>query len=258
MFLSDPSRAGLTHAFRAWWRDRRAREGSVATVKALLAEISGLVRDSTPQRRRQRYGDIDYDWDYRVDTTGATVSWRDRLVGVFHSPYQPTEPALFHEMLGSLDIDHRKFTFIDLGAGKGRVLLMAADYPFEKILGVELLPELNRIAQQNIQRFKSSSQRCFELTSICGDASEFEFPPEPLVLYLFNPFPETGLRGTIANLESSIRRHPRSVYVIYHNPLLETVLATSHVLEKIGGTHQYSVYAACRSPREESVGVFKP
>ncbi|MGA9905870.1 MAG: hypothetical protein WBQ01_05810, partial [Candidatus Sulfotelmatobacter sp.] len=62
------------------------------------------------------------------------------------------------------------------------------------------------------------------------------------VLYLFNPFPQSGLRRMMANLEQSLRTHPREVYVLYHNPLLENVVSESGALSKIGGTHQYSIY----------------
>src|SRR5271168_5004167 len=107
-----------------------------------------FLRESTPERRRQRYGDMEYDWEHRVDTTSGTVGWRARLQGSFHSPYQPTDPALFHEMMAQLRIlserfDFESFIFVDLGSGKGRTLLMASDYPFKKITGVELLSELN-------------------------------------------------------------------------------------------------------------------
>ena len=85
-----------------------------------------FVRDSIPERRRQKYGDIDYDWEHRVDTTEATVSFRNRLLGVFHSAYQPTEPEAFHQMMRALPIDCSQFVFIDLGSGKGRTLLMAS------------------------------------------------------------------------------------------------------------------------------------
>jgi len=44
------------------------------------------------------------------------------------------------------------------------------------------------------------------------------------MLFLFNPFPEPGLKSVIENLERSLRDHPRKVYVLYHNPLLEHVL----------------------------------
>ena len=67
---------------------------------------------------------------------------------------------------------------------------------------------------------------------------------EPIVLFLFNPFPESGLRRVMSNLEQSLRMHPRRVYVLYHNPLLEHVLAETASLETIGGTHQYAMYVS--------------
>ena len=170
------------------------------------------------------------------------MGWRDRLLGLLHSPYQPTDPALFHELLAKLNIDFRQFVFIDIGSGKGRVLLMAADYPFRSIVGVELLPELDRIAQDNIKRYKSESQKCFTIESIRGDARDFAFPPEPMILYLFNPLPEPGLVSLLANLKRSLEQNPRPVFVLYHNPLLEHVLAANQWLRKFGGTHQYSLY----------------
>src|SRR5438552_13937135 len=117
-----------------WWKDHRRHDRFFPALWRLIVMLGEFVRDSTPSRRRQRYGDVQYDWDCRVNTTSATVSWRNRLAGMFHSPYQPTEPSLFHEMLKALKIDFREFTFIDLGSGKGRVLLMAANYPFRRIV----------------------------------------------------------------------------------------------------------------------------
>ena len=119
---------------------------------------------------------------------------------------------------------------------------MASDYPFRRIVGVELLPALNEVAQDNLRKYRSESQKCFAVESICADATEFSFPVEPTVLFLFNPFPESGLRRVIANLEQSLREHPRPVYVLYHNPLLEHVLNERVGLAKIGGTHQYAMY----------------
>jgi SAM-dependent methyltransferase len=213
-----------------------------------LIKFAEFVRDSTPERRRQCYGDADYDWEHRVNTTSAAVGWRDRLLGVFHSPYQPTDSALFHEMLAALrreaGVDFRNFIFIDLGSGKGRTLLMASDYPFRRIVGVELLLALHLIARENLGKYRSESQKCLALESVCADATEFEFPAEPAVLYLFHPLPEAGLRRTIANLERSLCQHPRAVYVLYHNPLLEHVLSENAALKRIGGTHQYAIFSA--------------
>ena len=185
---------------------------------------------------------MEYDWEHRVNTTSGTVGWRERLFGVFHSPYQPTEPAPFCEMMAALPIRFQEFTFIDLGSGKGRTLLLASEYPFARILGVEILPELHRAGEENIRAYTSPTQRCAQIDSLCADAQAFEFPAQPLLLYLFNPLPEAGLRQVLANLERSLRQRPRPVYVVYHNPLLEDLLAQSTVLKKKGGTLQFSIY----------------
>jgi SAM-dependent methyltransferase len=248
-----------------WWTYAARYEGSIAATRRLLGVLWEFARDSTPDRLRARFGDAEYDWDYRVNTTSGAVGWRDRLLGMFHSAYQPTEPAAFHEMLDGLQqrlqrspqetprpghttpgttLKLRDFTFVDLGSGKGRTLLMASDYPFRRIIGVELLPSLHQIAQENVRQYKSASQKCFALESICADATDFPLPEEPLVIFLFNPFPESGMRQVVANLERSLRAHPRPVFVLYHNPLLEHTLAESKRLRKIAGEQQYSLFSA--------------
>jgi len=235
-------------AGRRWWSDVASRHGHLAAARQCLAALWEFARDSTPERRRQRYGDADYDWNHRVNTTSGAVGWRERLVGQFHSSYQPTEPAVFHEMLEGLQqqtrIDYRDFVFVDLGSGKGRTLLMASDYPFRRIVGIELLPSLHQIALENISKYQSESQKCHVLQSICDDATNFRFPAEPTVVYLFHPLPDAGLRRLIVNLTESLRHNPRPVYVLYHNPLLENVVLESPVLRKIAGAEQYSAYAS--------------
>jgi SAM-dependent methyltransferase len=204
-----------------------------------------LLRDLTPERRKSRYGDIDFDFEHNVDTTWATVSLRTRirewLCGV---QYQASEPELFGEILRSLPCSVEGFTFIDLGSGKGRTLLMASDYPFRRIIGVELLAELNAIAVQNIARYRSDRQKCFAIESLAGDARGFEFPAEPTVLYLFNPFPEHVLRQVLANLHTSLVSAPRAVYILYHNVVHETAFADQAWLREVYRTHQWIVVSS--------------
>ena len=234
----------LWSAFRSWWREQAREKGARSASSLLARNLWAFVRESTPERRRQRYGDMDYDWEHRVNTTSGTVGWRARLLGWFHSPYQPTEPVLFHEMMARLPIEFGTFTFVDLGSGKGRTLLMASEYPFRKIVGVELIAELHRAAEENIHAYHSATQRCSQIEAVCTDACEFVFPAEPLVLYLFNPLPESGMRRLIASLEKSLAANPRPLYVLYHNPLLEHVIGEHTVFVRVGGTEQYSIYSA--------------
>jgi SAM-dependent methyltransferase len=244
-----PSKAPtIAGSISNWWRGEKSRSVTLITCGKFLRIIGEFLRNSTRSRRRQRFGDADFDWDRRVNTTGGTVSARDRFLGMFHSPYQPTEPALFAEMMDAVaslvgNNGFRDVTFIDIGSGKGRALLLAADYPFRRIVGVELLPELDRIAKDNIANYKSECQKCFAIESIVGDAGEFHFPQEPLVVYLFNPLPEAGLAKLISNLEGSLRAYPRPIFILYHNPLLEGVLAGCSNLRRVDGTHQYAIYS---------------
>jgi SAM-dependent methyltransferase len=237
----------------SYWRERRSRHGSLAATRDLLIAVWEFARDSTPSRSRSRFGDADYDWDFRVNTTSGAVGWRDRLLGAFHSLYQPTEPAAFREMIETFrqisGAYLEDFTFIDLGSGKGRTLLMASDYPFRRIIGVELLPSLHQIAQENIAHYKSDSQQCFALDSVCADATTFPLPEGPLLIYLFNPFPEAGIRRSLENLRSALQSAPRPAFVLYHNPQHENVLLESASFKKLAGTHQYSIFAAANEVR---------
>src|SRR5579863_4117638 len=110
------AQAGVASAIRQFWSEQAARKGAITATGSLLAALWEFVRDSTPARQRQRFGDADYDWDYRVNTTSGAVGWRDRLLGVLYSPYQPTEPALFHEILSELSqqtkLNFADFTFL--------------------------------------------------------------------------------------------------------------------------------------------------
>jgi len=238
--VSSNEDLSIAHAVLSWWRAGIRHDGFLPTLRQFLREMWDFIRDSTPARQRQRYGDIDFDWEHRVDTTEATVSFRNRFLGVFHSAYQPTDPKAFHEMISQLDIDYSQFTFIDLGSGKGRTLLMASEYPFHRVLGVELLPELHRIAMDNIARYKGGVGERVE--SICADARHFEFPPAPMVLFLFNPFPQTVFEEVLDNLMQSLALYKQTVYLIYHNPVLELVLAGQPELKLLRRADQYSIF----------------
>lgn len=237
----------IRNAFRYWWRQQKNSKGTLAAGCLLLAELWGFLRDSTPERRRSRYGDMDYDWEHHVNTTGGALSWRERLLGIFNSPYQPTDPAAFAGMMAALPIDFRHYTFIDIGSGKGRTLLMASEYPFPKIVGVEILPDLHRATLENIAAYRAHTPAAgpAAIESICIDARQFIFPETPLVVYLFNPLPEPGLREMIHNLEHSWKQSPRPIWIVYHNPVLESVVSAPWLLARTAATPQFSVY---RSP----------
>ncbi len=240
-----PENPAPSNKERSWLRDAVRHRGVLGALGAYATSFVEFLRDLTPERRRSRYGDIDYDFDHGVNTTWANVGLRTRLREWLRGvQYQASEPQLFGEILDALPVPPDGLTFIDLGSGKGRTLLMAAERPFARVIGVELLPELNAIAQQNIAAYKSEAQYCFALESHAGDARDFKFSAEPLVLYLFNPFPEYVLRDVLKHLHASLLEFPRDIFVIYHNLVLEQVFAEQLWLRAIHRTHQFAIYRA--------------
>lgn len=233
----------LPTAFSVWWRQQRADTGILRSLSRLLAIGYEFLRDSLPDRRRQRYGDIDYDWEHRVNTTSAALSWRTRLLGLLNSAYQPIPPEQFRELMALLSMhlgpgtNFSQFTFIDIGAGKGRALLLASEVKFKRIVGVELLAELVEIARENVREFERRGAHS-RIEHICGDATNFNFPAEPAVVFLFNPLTEVGLRKLLGNLEISLRQTPRPVYVVYVSPIFARVFADFKSLTKLTGSDQ--------------------
>lgn len=260
MSAPESSTLSLHRELLSWWKRHRAHASFFRTA----ADLAGILREfalgSLPEQRRRRFGDAEYDWDFRVNTTSATVHWRDRFLGLLHSPYMPTEPVVFHQMLDQLahmaNISFEPFTFIDIGSGKGRTLLMASDYPFHRIIGVELLPALHHVAQENIAKYQNDAQKCGAIESICSDVIDFKFPSGPLILYFFNPLPEDILLQALNSLRVHIEQqcnHANSgfsgaalssseCYALYHNAILEHVFANQPWLEKLYGSPEFVIY----------------
>lgn len=241
----QPPPVSLARLFLSWLRDSIRTRGPLGAAKAFWEQFGVFIRDSFPDRRKSRFGDIDYDCDYGVDTTWARLPMSVRLRELFTERlYQPTAPDEFHEVMARVPIDFRQFTFLDMGSGKGRVLLMASEYPFREIIGVEVQPELHAIAEQNILRFDAPQRKVQRITSLCMDARDYQFPDIPLLVYLFNPFPDYVMESVIANLRESIEQHPRPLYVIYNTPWEKKVLEKVDSLKKIHEDFRFQIYEA--------------
>lgn len=234
----------LASAVLRWLRDSVRARGVVGSLKYLGSQFVECVKDSLPERRRSRFGDIDYDCDHAVDTTWARLPLSVRLREVFSERlYQPTVEEEFCSIMGHLaGVDLRTYTFIDLGSGKGRALLLASMYPFWHIAGVEVQPELDAVARDNIERFFDEEQQCHTIESICRDAREYDFPLTNIVLYLFNPFPDYVLREVLEKLIESARMAPRSIYVLYNAPFEKQEFERIPELRRSYENSQYQLY----------------
>jgi hypothetical protein len=146
--------------------------------------------------------------------------------------------------------DHSTFTFVDLGSGKGRILFLAAEYPYTLIQGVELVEELHLQAERNIRSCRIGKLRGRRIESSFLDAMDFEFPPGNLVLYLFNPFPASTLQRVLENLAASLDRSPRQVLVVLQFPdELGHIFDELTWLRSVKRTRRHQIYENIGSPR---------
>lgn len=163
--------------------------------------------------------------------------------------YFPTPTGLLSEVLPALNIQYENFAFVDLGSGKGRIVLLASEFPFREIIGVEFSPELHATAEKNVARYSGESQRSCAITLLCTDFTEFAFPLLPMVLYLYNPASEVVIRKLARNIARSVIENPRDVWIIYVTP--RDVFDSEPSFTKVRtGEHSgylYSIYTSKQS-----------
>ncbi len=94
------------------------------------------------------------------------------------------------------------------------MLLIAAEYPFREIHGIEFGKELHECAEQNISRVRRHRLKCTRIHSILMDAVEYLFPPGNLVVYFNNPFGPDVMERVLQRLESAIANSSRDVRVV--------------------------------------------
>jgi SAM-dependent methyltransferase len=194
--------------------------------------------------------DLVFDWKHGTDTirwveTDELEPGRDAASAPHRSPYRATKMRPLLKLLRRLDLP-RECVFVDIGSGKGRVLLIAAQYGFRKVVGVEFSPALCVIARANIERFRAKSKLRSAVEVVEGDAAAYQFAADDCVLFMFNPFDGYILTKVVRNLGDSLRKHPRRLCVIYNTPRYHEVLDASGLFSakndyEIGG-NQFRVY----------------
>ena len=133
--------------------------------------------------------------------------------------YQGTSSRLFQAAMKDLDSSVLKGDFIDFGCGRGKVLLMALDYPFMKLHGVELSGKLVKEAERNLENYCAKKKKNPLASIYLGDARFFLIPPTASVFFFYNPFTWSIFEPVVENILESLRRHPREIRLIYINDL---------------------------------------
>jgi SAM-dependent methyltransferase len=216
------------------------REGALGTAQRIVKHARILIGlPSGPAADYERVREQDaraFDQDLALDTGGTiylcdlTIDSPNAALGV---SYIASRPHQFRNAMGQLDIDLEGATFVDLGSGKGRVLMMAAEYPFVQIIGVEFAAELHETCRKNLEKFGDA-----RLSSQLADAAAFAFPPTDLVVFMNNPFDRPVVEKVARNLEAFAASNPCAVRVVYTNAAAPDAFAAEpwfHVGSAPGG-----------------------
>jgi SAM-dependent methyltransferase len=193
--------------------------------------------------------DLSFDWRHGTSTMRWVAAEDLGAVGenLAHSGrYSATKARPLWTLLRSLELP-RSSGFVDFGAGKGRVLLIAAEYGFRKIVGVEFSPKLCEYARQNIEIFKKRNPVPIEIDIVQSDVTTYPIQPDQEVFFMFNPFGEAVMAQVLANLRRSVEVAPRRIWLIYNTPTQHQLITKTGMFRdlfyrNIGGNH-FRVYS---------------
>jgi len=158
--------------------------------------------------------------------------------------YAPTRWRVLREVFRNCSIDSHD-VLLEYGSGKGRaVIWAAAHFPFRRVIGVELNEQLHEEAAANLARW-NGRLLCGDTLLACADATEFEVPDDVTIVYLFNPFTGDTFRKVVARIQESLAREPRSLLLIYCNPLMHDALIDAGFSidrQRITPPHEWAIY----------------
>lgn len=145
----------------------------------------------------------------RIEVADLDVTAGEAALG--HG-YTATPPPLLRWLFREIKVPPSEFTFVDMGSGKGRTLIAAAERGYRKVVGVEFAADMHDVAMANLAR---RGGRTGNVELVLGDAGELPVPAGPLVVYFNNPFTEPVMSRVLENLGASYHRDRRPMVLAY-------------------------------------------
>lgn len=184
----------------------------------VLCLMAGLFRRRTISRYIFLYIVEPYT-DWRLGIQTREIIERDQLglpnVNCHH--YVAVGYRDFKRAMNTLRFGPGEDVFVDYGSGKGRVLVMAAEYPFRKIIGLEFSADMNAIAQSNLKRARKKF-KCNDIKIITCDAAQYILPTDVTVIHMYNPFEGETLIEVLQRIHESLLARKRKITLLYTHP----------------------------------------
>ena len=165
-----------------------------------------------------RFNDSRFDRRYSTDTSGMIeneeLEMSDPEAQRHATVYRTASERFTRYLIRHLNINYEEYDFVDIGCGKGRVLLVASSFPFRSICGIELSRPAFEIAEKNIRTYRSADQKCFNIHIQKVNALNFEPCIANTVYYFFEPFDIVTLAAFVFKLSGKLRGQGKKVYVV--------------------------------------------
>lgn len=185
-----------------------------------------------------------YDWRYGVDTQTylPIADYPFEHQSKSHAiRYEPTYTSTIRMALAAVDeIKSSDVSFVDLGSGKGKVILEALNHHYTQVYGVEFNDDLNRIAEANIEHRYHGLLRA---TLIHEDAKSFIFPSDCGVVFCFNPFGPEVLTSVLNHYQQHAKSTQRRVFFVYVNPVHAELFSEWQVVSTLSNRQRVDIYA---------------
>ena len=156
-------------------------------------------------------------------------------------PYAPWSPELFDRAIRAWPCEHPIMTLSTLARGRACRCFWHPSIR-SKALQASIFANIGGCGTHEIAAHQKQNGSRVRIQCVYGDAAEFQFPNEPTVVYLFNPFQGKVMDRVIANLETSLRDVPRDLWVIYANPWEGRKFRRSAMFETIEWNLEYSIH----------------
>jgi hypothetical protein len=235
--------------------------GVLATLDELpMYLLSPLTTRRLRRRKLTELSRDGFDAAHGTDT-GEILVGRELGPGVSRgghlvSRYETTSAGAIRTALDSLAVDLSDFTFVDLGCGKGKPLMIAASYPFRHLIGVDISPACIDAARRNLSVYGPERIDPARVELLALDVEDFAFPEAPLVVYLFNPFPPRLMERVMQKLEGSLRARPRQAVIVYVNPTAIAAVQRLKLFVRVPTIADRMPMALDGSARYETAAVF--
>jgi predicted RNA methylase len=203
--------------------------GVVATIKVIKTILFQEGYRATLQKIFKhlyyKIKGVDFDFQSLED---LTIKSENRLYGTLCGSSNESTVKHLLDTLVELDSTILNGTFVDVGSGKGKLIIYAKEYGFNTTIGIEFAKELYDITVKNINALNVKG-----VTVIHQDVVDYILLPNTRVIYFLNPFQAVVFEKLLPKFIQQMQSFNHPIYLVYRVPIYAEVFKKYKELKPI-------------------------